>query len=254
MGEKMRRKLVVGNWKMHGTLAQNELLLNAIASRLADVDAADFALCVPYPYLFQAQALLQATPVGWGAQNLAKHELGPYTGEVSVTMLRDFGSRYVIIGHSERSSAYCESDANIAAKYALARQAGITPILCIGETLREREAGVMEYAIANQLDAVLSVDNGELLNGAVVAYEPIWAIGTGKSASPQQAQAAHGFIRDRIAALNPAAAQSVRIIYGGSVNPSNASQLFVMPDIDGGLIGRCSLDANDFEKICRAAC
>jgi len=249
----MRRKLVVANWKMHGSLVQNKQLLDSIRQRLTGLDHVDFAICVPYPYLFQARDMLQGSNVSWGAQNIAKYEKGAYTGEVSAAMLQDFGARYVIVGHSERSSAFCESDANIAAKFAVARQYGITPILCIGETLQERQAGVMEYAIANQLDAILSVDNGKLLENAVVAYEPIWAIGTGMAASPEQAQAAHGFVRDRIAALNKHAADTVRIIYGGSVKPSNAAQLFAMPDIDGGLIGRCSLDAADFEKICIAA-
>ena len=249
----MRRKLVVANWKMHGSLVQNKQLLDSIRQRLTGLDYVDFAICVPYPYLFQARDVLQGSNVSWGAQNIAKYEKGAYTGEVSAAMLQDFGARYVIVGHSERSSAFCESDANIAAKFAVARQYGITPILCIGETLQERQAGVMEYAIANQLDAILSVDNGKLLENAVVAYEPIWAIGTGMAASPEQAQAAHGFVRDRIAALNKHAADTVRIIYGGSVKPSNAAQLFAMPDIDGGLIGRCSLDAADFEKICIAA-
>ncbi len=249
----MRRKLVVANWKMHGNLMQNRQLLESTRERLQDVTAIDVALCVPYPYLFQVEQIMSGSHIAWGAQNIAKHEIGAYTGEVSAAMLRDFGSRYVIVGHSERSSAYCESDENIAAKFAVAKRYGITPILCIGETLKEREAGVMEYAIANQLDAVLSVDGGSLFENAVIAYEPVWAIGTGMAATPEQAQAAHSFVRERIAALNPGAAQTVRIIYGGSVKPSNASQLFVMPDIDGGLIGRCSLDAADFEKICRAA-
>lgn len=250
----MRRKLVVANWKMNGSLARNQALLETARTGLAPLKGADFVICVPYPYLFQAQAILQGSNVSWGAQNLAKHEEGAYTGEVSAAMLKDFGASYVIIGHSERSSALCESDVNIAAKFALAKAFGITPILCIGETLGEREAGVMEYSIANQLDAVLSVSDGALLEDAVVAYEPVWAIGTGKSATPDQAQAAHAFIRDRIKALNPAAANSVRIIYGGSVKPSNASQLLAMPDIDGGLVGKCSLSAGDFEEICRAAC
>ena len=250
----MRRKLVVANWKMNGNLAKNQALLEAARVGLAPLKGADFAICVPYPYLFQAQAILQGSNVSWGAQNLAKHEEGAYTGEVSAGMLKDFGASYVIVGHSERSSALCESDVNIAAKFALAKAFGMTPILCIGETLGEREAGVMEYSIANQLDAVLSVSEGALLDHAVVAYEPVWAIGTGKSATPEQAQAAHAFIRDRIKALNPAAARSVRIIYGGSVKPSNASQLLAMPDIDGGLVGKCSLNAGDFEGICRAAC
>ncbi len=250
----MRRKLVVGNWKMNGNLAQNEQLLRTLVNDLQGVDHADFAVCVPYPYLFQAQQLLQGSNIAWGAQNVATQESGAHTGEVSAQMLKEFGASYVIVGHSERSNAYCESDANIADKFAIAKQHGITPIFCVGETLQERESGVMEYAIANQLDAVLSVSGGALLDHAVIAYEPVWAIGTNKTATPEQARAAHSFIRERVAALHPGAAETVRILYGGSVNPRNAAQLLSMPDIDGGLIGRCSLDAADFERICRAAC
>jgi triosephosphate isomerase len=250
----MRRKLVVGNWKMHGSLNQNKQLLEALVAKLAPLKAADFAVCVPYPYLFQAQSILQGTNIGWGAQNIAKHQVGAYTGEVSATMLRDFGSQYVIVGHSERSTAYCESDANIAAKFASAQCSGITPILCVGETLHERESGLRDRVIAAQLDAILDIVGASAFATAVVSYEPVWAIGTGFSASPEQAQSAHAFIRQRIEALDENAAQRVRILYGGSVNPTNASQLLAMPDVDGGLVGRCSLNASDFEAICRAAC
>ncbi|MCB5189172.1 triose-phosphate isomerase [Methylobacillus arboreus] len=250
----MRRKLVVGNWKMNGNLAQNQRLLEALVHGLKGVGHVDIAVCVPYPYLFQAQHILTGTNIAWGAQNVASHENGAYTGEVSAAMLKEFGASYVIVGHSERSDAYCESSANIADKFAIAKQHGITPIFCVGETLQERESGVMEYAIANQLDAILSVSGGALLDRAVIAYEPVWAIGTNKNATSEQARAAHSFIRERIAAMHPGAAESARIIYGGSVNPRNAAQLLSMSDIDGGLIGRCSLDANDFERICRAAC
>src|SRR5450830_122426 len=248
-----RRKLVVGNWKMHGSLAQNKALLESLIPNLVLLKQADFAVCVPYPYLFQAQSLLQGTNVSWGAQNLAKHEIGAYTGEVSANMLKEFGASYVIVGHSERSTAYCESDANIAAKFVAAQRVGITPVLCVGETLQERESGLRERVLAAQLDAILNSVGAEVFAKAVVAYEPVWAIGTGFSASPEQAQSAHEFIRGRIGALHPEAADKVRILYGGSVKPSNASQLFAMQDIDGGLIGRGSLNANDFEGICRAA-
>lgn len=250
----MRRKLVVGNWKMNGSLEQNRLLLEALVRHLGAVRQVDIAVCLPYPYLFQAQAILAGSDIAWGAQNVATHEGGAYTGEVSAAMLKEFGSTYVIVGHSERTGAYCESDADVASKFAIAKQHGITPIFCVGETLQERESGVMEYAIANQLDAILSVSGGALLDQAVIAYEPVWAIGTNKTATPEQVRAAHSFIRERIAALHPGAAESVRILYGGSVNPRNASQLLSMPDVDGGLIGRCALDADDFERICRAAC
>lgn len=249
----MRRKLVVANWKMHGNLAQNQLLLTAYRQNLAVCGNTDIAICVPHPYLFQAQQQLSGTHIAWGAQNMAKHLKGAHTGEVSVLMLTDFGASYVIIGHSERSLAYCENEVDIAAKFVVAKQAGVTPVLCLGETLQEREAGVMERVIASQLDAVLNSAGGAVFADAVVAYEPVWAIGTGLTATPEQAQAMHAFIRERVATHDKSAAERLRILYGGSVKPTNAAQLLAMPDIDGGLIGRCSLDANDFEQICRAA-
>lgn len=249
----MRRKLVVANWKMHGSLAQNQHLFDQLKSHLSHISNVDFAICVPYPYLFQAQSSLAGTNIAWGAQNVGKYPVGAYTGEVAASMLKDFGATYVILGHSERSTAYCESGENIAAKFVTAKNAGLTPVLCVGETLQEREAGVMEQVVAEQLDPLLLSHGGAVFNNAVISYEPIWAIGTGLSATPDQAQAMHEFIRNKIAGYDQAAAQSVRIIYGGSVNPVNASKLMVMQDIDGGLIGRCSLDANEFEKICLAA-
>jgi len=249
----MRRKLVVANWKMHGSIAQNQQLFDAFKQKLGHIDNVDFAVCVPYPYLFQAQVVLSGTNVAWGAQNVGKYPVGAYTGEVAASMLRDFDASYVILGHSERSTAYCESGENIAAKFMTAKNAGLTPILCVGETLQEREAGMEQQVVAEQLDALLLSQGGAIFENAVVSYEPIWAIGTGLSATPEQAQSMHEFIRGRIAAYDAKAANSLRILYGGSVNPVNASQLLVMQDIDGGLIGRCSLDANDFEKICLAA-
>ena len=249
----MRRKLVVGNWKMHGNLAQNQSLLEAYLTKLPPLTNADYAVCVPFPYLYQAQSLLQNTNIAWGAQNIGKFESGAFTGEVSVGMLADFACSYTIIGHSERNTAYCESDENIAAKFMMAKNAGITPILCVGETLIEREAGVMHRVVAKQLDTVIDLYGADVFADAVISYEPIWAIGTGLAASPEQAQDMHEFIRNKISALDLAAATSLKILYGGSLNPQNALQLLVMPDIDGGLIGRCSLNANDFEGICRAA-
>ena len=249
----MRRKLVVGNWKMHGNLAQNKSLLEDYLTKLAPLINADYAVCVPFPYLYQAQSILQGSNISWGAQNIGKFESGAYTGEVSISMLKDFDSRYVIIGHSERNTAYCESDENIAAKFMRAKNVGITPILCVGETLIEREAGVMHRVVAKQLDTVIELYGASVFTNAVISYEPIWAIGTGLAASPEQAQNMHEFIRNKISALDIAAATSLKILYGGSLNPQNALQLLVMPDIDGGLIGRCSLNANDFEEICRAA-
>jgi len=249
----MRRKLVVANWKMHGSIAQNQQLFEAFKQKLAHVNNVDFAICVPYPYLFQAQVVLGGTNIAWGAQNVGKYPVGPYTGEVAASMLKDFEATYVILGHSERSTAYCESGENIAAKFVTAKNEGLTPILCVGETLQEREAGMEQQVVAEQLDALLLTHGGTVFENAVVSYEPMWAIGTGLSATPEQAQAMHEFIRGRIAGYDAKAASSLRILYGGSVNPVNASQLLVMQDIDGGLIGRCSLDAIDFEKICLAA-
>jgi len=249
----MRRKLVVANWKMHGSIAQNQQLFEAFKQKLAHVNNVDFAVCVPYPYLFQAQVVLGGSNISWGAQNVGKYPVGPYTGEVAASMLRDFDATYVILGHSERSTAYCESGENIAAKFVTAKNAGLTPILCVGETLQEREAGMEQQVVAEQLDALLLSHGGPVFENAVVSYEPMWAIGTGLSATPEQAQAMHEFIRGRIAGYDAKAASSLRILYGGSVNPVNASQLLVMKNIDGALIGRCSLDAHDFEKICLAA-
>lgn len=249
----MRKKLVVANWKMHGNLSTNEALIKAYLGRLSALSSVDVVVCVPYPYLFQAQQLLKDTNIAWGAQNISKDEVGAFTGEVSTLMLKDFGARYVIIGHSERATAYCESDENIATKFIQAQKHGITPILCVGETLIEREAGVMQMVVAKQLDTIINTYGASVFAQAVVSYEPIWAIGTGLAASGEQAQSMHEFIRNKIAEQDIKAAQSLKILYGGSVNPQNAVQLFVMQDIDGGLIGRCSLNAQEFEGICRAA-
>lgn len=249
----MRQKLVVANWKMHGNLTANEQLFTAYIQKLSLLNNTDVVVCVPYPYLAQAQTLLGSTNIAWGAQNLSKDAVGAFTGEVSATMLKDFGASYVIIGHSERATAYCESDENIATKFMQAKTHGLTPILCVGETLIEREAGVMQMVVSKQLDAIINTYGASVFADAVVSYEPIWAIGTGLAASGEQAQSMHEFIRAKVAALDKSAATSLKIIYGGSVNPQNAVQLFVMQDIDGGLIGKCSLNAQEFEKICRAA-
>lgn len=249
----MRKKLVVANWKMHGNLSTNEALIKAYLERLSALSGVDVVVCVPYPYLFQAQQLLKDTNIAWGAQNISKDEVGAFTGEVSAIMLKDFGARYVIIGHSERATAYCESDENIATKFIQAQKHGITPILCVGETLIEREAGVMQMVVAKQLDTIINTYGASVFAQAVVSYEPIWAIGTGLAASGEQAQSMHEFIRNKIAEQDIKAAQSLKILYGGSVNPQNAVQLFAMQDIDGGLIGKCSLSAIDFADICDAA-
>jgi triosephosphate isomerase len=248
----MGKKLVVANWKMHGNLASNKLLLQAYLERLSSLINTNVVVCVPYPYLAQAQSMLQNTNIAWGAQNLSKDAIGAYTGEVSAVMLKDFGSSYVIIGHSERATAYCESDENIATKFVQAQMYGLTPILCVGETLIEREAGVMQMVVGKQLDSIINKYGAEVFSNSVVSYEPIWAIGTGLAASSDQAQSMHEFIRGKVAILNKEASTSMKILYGGSVNPQNAVQLFAMQDIDGGLIGKCSLNAHEFEGICRA--
>lgn len=246
----MRKKLVAGNWKMHGSLAENAALLAAIKPALADLEA---VVCVPFPYLAQAQAALAGSSIAWGGQDLSEHAKGAFTGEVSASMLSDFGCKYVIVGHSERRSLYGESDERVAQKYMAAQSAGLTPILCVGESLAERESGVTEAVVARQLDAVIQAAGVGSLAKAVVAYEPVWAIGTGKTATPDQAQAVHAFIRGKVRALDAAVADGLIIQYGGSVKASNASELMSQPDIDGGLIGGASLVADEFIAICRAA-
>ncbi len=248
----MRRKLVAGNWKMHGTLAENEALLTGILAGLGSVKA-DVAVCVPFPYLAQAQAKLQGSALAWGAQNMSQHAKGAFTGEVSASMLKDLGCTYVIVGHSERRAIYGESDAVVAEKFAAVQAAGMTPIFCVGESLEERETGVTEAIVGRQMDAVIASCGVAALANSVIAYEPVWAIGTGKTAAPEQAQAVHAFIRSKVRALDTGVAENLVIQYGGSVKGSNAPELFGQADIDGGLIGGASLNAEDFLAICRAA-
>ena len=249
----MRRQLVVGNWKMHGGLASNRLLLQSILAGTALCSATDMALCVPFPYLAQAQSMLAGTVLGWGAQNVSEHVQGAYTGEVNVAMLQDFACRYVIVGHSERRAIFGETNVLVADKFAAALSGGLCPILCVGETLAQREAGQTVSVVAAQLDAVLQRVGVTALAGAVVAYEPVWAIGTGRTATSSQAQEVHAAIRAQIACADAQVAAEVQILYGGSVKPQNAVELFAMPDIDGGLIGGASLVAEDFLAICQAA-
>ncbi len=248
----MRRKLVAGNWKMHGSLAENEALLAGVLAGVAGAKT-DVAVCVPFPFLAQVQAKLAGSPVAWGAQNLSQHGKGAFTGEVSAAMLRDFGCKYVIVGHSERRALYGETDELVAEKFEAAQAAGLVPILCVGETLGEREGGITQEVVARQLDAVIAKSGVAALADAVVAYEPVWAIGTGKTATPEQAQAVHAFIRGKIAALDPAVAEGLIIQYGGSMKASNAAELLAQPDIDGGLIGGASLVAEEFLAICKSA-
>jgi triosephosphate isomerase len=248
----MRRKLVAGNWKMHGTLAQNADLLDAVRSGMAAMPSVDCAVCVPFPYLAQAQQKLSGSNVKWGAQDVHQLDKGAYTGEVSAAMLCDFACRYVIVGHSERRALYGESSHLVAEKYLAAQQAGLIPILCVGESLAQRESGITEDVVAEQLDALIQLGGVQTLRNAVVAYEPVWAIGTGKTASAAQAQAVHAFIRQRVAAQDGQIASGLCILYGGSVKANNAAELFAMPDIDGGLIGGAALVADEFLAICRA--
>jgi triosephosphate isomerase (TIM) len=233
-----RSRLVAGNWKMHGSRESNRALVAAIVAGLGNARA-ECAVCPPYPYLHQVSEQLRGTKIAWGAQNVSDQPQGAFTGEVSASMLAEFGCRYVIVGHSERRHVFGEGDRLVAAKFAAARKAGLVPILCVGETLAEREAGRTEEVVARQLDAVA-------FSGAVLAYEPVWAIGTGKNATPEQAQAVHAFLRRKVPA-------DTRILYGGSVKPQNARDIFAMPDVDGGLIGGASLVAEDFLGIVRAA-
>jgi triosephosphate isomerase len=249
----MRQRLVVGNWKMHGSLPENQALLEPVVAAAAGLSSASCAVCVPYPYLAQAQAALAGSKVAWGAQNVSQHAKGAFTGEVSVAMLADFACRYVLVGHSERRQYFGEDDAVVAAKAKAVRSGGMVPIVCVGETLAEREAGVTEAVVGRQLASAADVLGVEGLAGAVVAYEPVWAIGTGRTASPEQAQAVHAFIRAQVAMRDRKLAGSLPILYGGSVKASNAEELLAMPDIDGGLIGGASLVATDFNAICRAA-
>lgn len=249
----MRKILVAGNWKLNGSLANTESLIGGILSGMDKVNAADVAICPPFPYLSKAQSLLAGSAVKLGSQDVSDQEGGAFTGEVSASMLAEFDCHYAIVGHSERRSLFAEDDDFTARKFAAAQKAGLVPILCVGELLEEREQGITEDVVARQLDAVLKLSGAGSLANAVIAYEPVWAIGTGMTATPEQAQAVHEFIRGRIAAEDAAVAEKVQILYGGSVNAGNAAELFGKADIDGGLIGGASLKAEDFLGICTAA-
>jgi len=247
----MRRKLVIGNWKMNGSRAGNTALLSGIVAGLAANDAprAECAVCVPAPYLAQCAAELQGTPVSWGGQDISVYAAGAYTGEVSGSMLADFGSHYVLAGHSERRAYHQESNELVARKAVAALAAGLTPVVCVGETLEQREAGQTVAVVMGQLNAVLSSLSLEDLDKIVLAYEPVWAIGTGKTATPQIAQEVHALLRERVAQKSAAAAAAMPILYGGSMKPDNAKELMAQPDIDGGLIGGAALKAPDFLGI-----
>jgi len=249
----MRSRAVVGNWKLNGSLAANEVLLKALLREIPRDSPVACAVCVPSPYLAQAQGLLRGSGIGWGSQDVSRFDKGAYTGDVSGTMVAEFGAGYAIVGHSERRAIFGETDAVVAEKYAAARRAKLTPIFCVGETLEEREGGRTEAVLARQVDALLGSCGVAELDGGMVAYEPVWAIGTGRTATSAQAQEAHAFIRGRIGAQAKEVAARLPILYGGSVKGSNAAQLFAMPDVDGGLVGGASLVAEEFVAIWRAA-
>lgn len=239
----------MGNWKMNGSLASNQQLLEQLIASLGSAHShSDVVVCAPYPYLAQLQQMLANSAIEWGAQNLSAEPQGAFTGEVSAQMLNDFACKWVLVGHSERRALYGETDADVLAKTQAALEAGITPVVCVGETESEQAAGQTENVILQQLQSILKLDSA-LLSRIVVAYEPVWAIGTGKSATPEQAQAVHAYIRQLLAQHN---APKVRILYGGSVNAANAADLFLMPDIDGALVGGASLQAADFLSIAAA--
>ncbi len=246
----MKKKFIAGNWKMNGGLAANEALLTALRDGLGQ-PACDVAVAVPAPYLAQVQALAAGTSIAVAAQDVSQHESGAFTGEVSATMLREFGVRYALVGHSERRQYHGETDEVVAVKAQRALAAGVAPIVCVGETLAEREAGETETVVKRQLAAVIHL-NGHCISEIVVAYEPVWAIGTGRTATPEQAQLVHAVLRAQLAAASEKA-DRIPLLYGGSMNAANAAQLLAQPDIDGGLVGGASLKAADFLQIIAAA-
>ena len=249
----MREILVAGNWKMNGSTAGNEALVAGIVDGVPEGSGFSLLVCPPFPYLASVAAQAAGSEVAVGAQNVSEHDGGAYTGETAPGMLKDVGCSYAIVGHSERRSLYGETSAQVAAKFVAAQSGGLVPILCVGETLEEREAGTTEAVIDEQLDAVFDLAGVDAFDKAVIAYEPVWAIGTGKTASPEQAQDVHRHIRGRLEAQNAGLAAKVQILYGGSMKGENAPGLLAMPDIDGGLIGGASLKAEDFLAIAAAA-
>lgn len=249
----MRRPFVAGNWKMHGTRAENAVLIEALLLGLPAQPSVDIAVCPPFVYLWEVARLVKGSSLGVGAQSVCAEPVGAFTGEASATMLKDVGCQYAIVGHSERRGIFKETDALVARKFLAAHSHGLIPILCVGETPEERERGQMAEVVSRQLRAVLDVAGVEAMRTAVVAYEPVWAIGTGKNASPAQAQEAHAHIRADVAARDAKIAAALRVLYGGSVKATNAREIFAMPDVDGGLIGGASLKADEFLKICAAA-
>lgn len=249
----MRRPLIAGNWKMHGSRAENAELIEALLLGLPGQTPVEIAVCPPFVYLWETARLLKSSSLALGAQSVCADALGAFTGEVSASMLKDVGCKYVIVGHSERRAIYKEDDALVARKFLAAQSQGLIAILCVGETLEERERGQTMQVVSRQLTAVLDLAGAPALRTAVIAYEPVWAIGTGKNATPAQAQEVHAHIRAAIAGRDAKIAADVRILYGGSVKAANAHELFAMPDVDGGLVGGASLKADEFLKICAGA-
>jgi len=247
----MRQSIVMGNWKMNGTRSEGIELANAIIAGLNEGDKG-IAVCVPTVYLSDIENVVKNTPLALGGQNVADHESGAYTGETSALMLKECGCSYALVGHSERRSYYGDTNESVAARFCQAQKEGITPVLCIGETLEERESDTTFAVIDKQLNAVIDMAGIDALADSVIAYEPVWAIGTGKTASDEQAQEVHKYIREQLAAKSQTIADNVQIVYGGSVKPGNAKAIFAMPDIDGGLIGGASLDAASFLAIYQA--
>ena len=249
----MRQPLVAGNWKMHGSRAENAQLVSGLLDQLQPGKRAEILVCPPFPYLMETARLLKDSGVALGGQSVCAEAQGAFTGEVSAVMLKDVGCQYVLVGHSERRQLYGENDNLVARKFVAAQSQGLVPVLCVGETLEEREGDQTTAVVARQLEAVLAVSGIQSLARAVIAYEPVWAIGTGRTASPEQAQAVHAMIRAKVAERDATIGGSVRILYGGSVKASNAQELFAMPDIDGGLVGGASLKADEFARICAGA-
>ncbi len=248
----MRRPFIAGNWKMHGSRKENAELIEALLLGLPAQPAVDIAVCPPHVYLWEVGRLLKASTIALGAQTVCAEGIGAFTGEVCAGMLKDVGCTYVIIGHSERRTIYREDDALVARKFMAVQAQGLIPILCVGETLEEREKALTMQVVSRQLGAVLDVAGANALQQAVVAYEPVWAIGTGKNATPAQAQEVHAHIRAEVARRDAKIAADLRVLYGGSVKAANAKEIFAMPDVDGGLIGGASLKADEFLKICAA--
>jgi len=249
----MRRQMVAGNWKMHGSRSTNQVLLAELEMSLKPDWAIDIVVFPPFVYLSDAVRALEGGRIGVGAQDVCAESGGAFTGQVSASMLKDVGCSHVLVGHSERRRWYHEDDALVARKFAAVLQVGLVPVLCVGETLDEREANQTEAVVARQLDAVIAMHGVGGFARAILAYEPVWAIGTGRTASPAQAQAVHSLLRDRIHAQDAKIARHLRILYGGSVKAGNAAELFSMPDVDGGLVGGASLSADEFQQICAAA-